>query len=101
MKALHTIIVPRLTDKSYALSKKNAYVFKVPIGANKNEVAQAVAKQYNVAVEDVNIVVSKGKVKTAVHNGRPSPAKHSNFKKAYVTLAKGNSIKMFEEEEQK
>ena len=101
MQALHITILPRLTDKSYALSKKNTYVFKVPLTANKNDVAEAVAKQYQVAVDAVNIVVAKGKAKTAIRNGRPLPVKHSDFKKAYVTLAEGNSIKMFEEEEQK
>ena len=101
MQALHITIMPRMTDKSYALSKKRTYVFKVPLTANKNEVAEAVAKQYQVAVDAVNSIVAKGKAKTAVRGGRPVPVVHSNFKKAYVTLAEGNSIKMFEEEEQK
>ena len=92
-------IFPRTTEKTYALSKQRVYVFTVPKSANRAEIATAVAKQYDVKVENVNIIVAKGKVKQTVRKGRPIEGKRSDVKKAYVTLAEGNSIKIFEEEQ--
>jgi large subunit ribosomal protein L23 len=75
------------------------YVFNVPKSANKNDIAEAVAQQYSVNVETVNIVIAKGKVKQTVRNGHPVKGQRRDVKKAYVTLAEGSSIKTFEEEQ--
>lgn len=101
MKALQLTLIPRISEKSYALAQKNTYVFQVPSTANKAEITSAVAQQYAVKVKDVRVLIAKGKVKrsvtkggAAVHKGR-----RKDVKKAYVTLVEGDSIKIFEEEQ--
>ena len=88
---------PRVSEKTYGLSQlRNLYVFQVPLHANKLEVAQAVAAQYDVTVLGVNCMVQKGKPKRTVRKGgRPTTGKRSDMKKAYVTLKEGDSIPVF------
>lgn len=93
------VITPRPTEKAYGESQKNIYVFDVPLTANKNEIADAVAEQYDVTVKGVRVLVQSGK---AVRFSRgkhryPGTTHRKDTKKAYVTLAEGSSIKVFEE----
>ena len=92
---------PRISEKAYGISENlNTYVFKVPNEANKLTVAKAVAQQFDVNVESVNIMNVKGKLKrTFKKNGKASIGKRSDFKKAYVTLKEGDSIVIFASEE--
>lgn len=97
---------PRMSEKAYQQSLLNqTYVFVVPNNANKLQVKDAVQAQYNVTVEDVNIVVQSGKKARSIRLGnrraRPIIGERSTFKKAYVRLKDGDSIKIFDEEEQK
>lgn len=100
MSALHLTLIPRISEKSYAQSKlNNTYVFTVPIKANKQQVAEAVSAQYGVTVVDVNVVISKGKaVRSVRKRSQPVKGKRIDTKKAYVRLADGSTIKMFDEE---
>lgn len=86
------VISPRISEKSYALSRRNIYVFDVPVGANKAEVIRELAREYpDLEVADVRLMVAKGKVK-ATNRGkraRPGETRHSDGKKAYVTVTKG------------
>ncbi len=96
---------PRMSEKAYDLSQvNNVYVFTVPTTANKQTVAQAVASQFNVTVETVNIVVQKGKQVRTIRLGnrraRPSMGQRSDLKKAYVTLKQGDHIPIFDSEEE-
>jgi large subunit ribosomal protein L23 len=88
---------PRMSEKTYALSQsQNTFVFDVPITANKLEVAAAVIAQYEVGVEDVRIVLVKGKLKASVRKrSRSVMGKRSDVKKAYVRLKEGDSIPVF------
>lgn len=105
------ILKPRMSEKSYALSQaKRTYVFDVAgengSKVNKHTVARAVTAQYEVAVTKVNIVNQDGKAVRVVSKGgrRVSRGNRSNVKKAYVTLAEGSSLPIFdaiEEEEAK
>ena len=53
---------PRMSEKAYQQSLLNqTYVFVVPNSANKLQVKEAVQSQFNVTVEEVNIVVQNGK----------------------------------------
>ncbi len=94
---------PRISEKAYAMSvASNVYVFQVPIDANKVTVAEAVAKQFDVTVTGVNIVVAKGKVKTTYKKrGGRSTGTRVDVKKAYVTLKDGDSIAIFATEDDK
>jgi len=99
---------PRLSEKTYGLSESRVYVVEVPKDTNKHTVARAVEAQFEVKVVKVNIVNVKGKAKRTMSltgkRSLNSEGKRSDFKKAYVTLAEGNSLPFFaavEEEEQK
>lgn len=100
MNTEHPLIIPVISEKAYGQSQNNTYVFKVPTGANKQQIAAAVAAQYAVGIEGVRVVITKGKVKRTVRKGRPYEGKRSDTKKAYVTLKEGDSIKIFDEAEE-
>ena len=95
------LVTPRATEKAYGLSGKNVYVFNVPLNANKQQIASAVSEQFEVTVNNVTVAVQSGK---AVRFGRgknryPGTTNRKDTKKAYVTLAEGSSIQMFEQPE--
>ena len=57
-------ITPRATEKAYALSTiKNVYVFNVPLTLNKNQIKEAIEKEFEVTETGVRTVVQAGKVK--------------------------------------
>ncbi len=82
------ILAPHITEKSTLLSEHDAVVFKVANDATKPQIKEAVEALFDVKVKGVNTVVQKGKTKR--WKGRPY--KRSDFKKAIVTLAEGQSI---------
>jgi large subunit ribosomal protein L23 len=94
-------IRPRVSEKAYMLSQaRRTYVVDVPADANKDTVAKAVATQFGVTVETVNIIVAKGKTtRTVRKGGRATPGKRSDVKKAYVTLKEGDKLPFFAEAE--
>jgi len=85
---LDTIISPNITEKSSYLSEFNKVVFKVHSGANKNSIKKSVEKLFKVNVVKVNTVNVIGKTK----NVKGKKVFKSGFKKAIVTLKKGQSI---------
>jgi large subunit ribosomal protein L23 len=94
-------IHPRATEKAYAASQKNVYVFNVPLGSNKKDIAASVEAQYSVKVVNVATAVQAGKAVrfSRGKNRYPGKTKRTDSKKAYVTLAEGNSIQIFAEPE--
>ena len=82
------VLAPHITEKSTMLSEHNAVVFKVAAGASKPEIKEAVEALFDVKVTGVNTLVTKGKSK----RWRGKPYQRSDFKKAIVTLAEGQSI---------
>lgn len=94
----NVLIVPYVSEKAYAAANNGTYVFTVPDTINKHEVAEAVAKQYDVTVTDVRIVRNKGKsIRTYRGQGKFAQGKRKDTKKAYVRLNEGQSIPVFEE----
>ena len=92
-------VIPRATEKAYAQSlSNNVYVFNVPLTANKQEIAAAVETQFDVTVERIKTLVQNGKAIRFSRSKRAQPGKttRKDTKKAYVTLAKGDSIKVFD-----
>lgn len=93
------VITPRISEKSYSLSRQNIYVFDVPMSANKAEVARGLAQEYpDIEIADIRLMITKGKVKS-VNRGkraRPGLTKRSDTKKAYVTVSKGQ-IEVFKD----
>lgn len=92
-------IIPRATEKAYAQSQNNIYVFNVPMTANKQQIIVAVEEQFEVKVTNIKTLVQQGKAIRFSKGKRAQPGttKRRDSKKAYVTLAKGNSIKVFDE----
>lgn len=83
-----TILSPLVTEKATALSERNQVAFKVAIDATKPQIKAAVEGLFGVKVEAVNTLVVKGKSKR--FKGRPG--QRSDWKKAMVRLAEGQSI---------
>ncbi len=82
------IVAPHITEKTTLLSEHNAVVFKVSGDATKPQIKAAVEAIYGTKVTGVNTLNQNGKTKK--WKGRPY--KRSDFKKAVVTLAAGQSI---------
>ena len=74
---------PVISEKAARLSESNGVAFEVAVCATKEDVARAVEAIYGVKPSKVNIVVTKGKVKT--FRGR-STGTQRTVKKAYVSL---------------
>lgn len=81
------------TEKArQVLSKNNEYVFIVDRRANKVEIRKAVEQLFNVKVVSVNVL----NVKATQARSRATMYTVPGYKKAYVKLAEGQSIKAFE-----
>lgn len=88
--AIYDIILePLITEKiSQATQTANQYGFKVHSRANKKEIKSAIEKIFNVHVEAVNTVNVGGKWRRV----RFQPGQTSDWKKAIVTVRKGEKI---------
>ena len=84
------ILGPRITEKAAYASENNVFVFNVAPDANKIQIRKAIKDMYKVTPTKIAIVVNKPK--TVVFRGRLG--KKSGFKKAYVTLKKGDTIEL-------
>ena len=83
-----TILSPLVTEKATALSESGQVVFRVTLDATKPEIKAAVEGLFNVKVLAVNTLVVKGKAKRF----RGREGRRSDWKKAMVKLAEGQSI---------
>jgi large subunit ribosomal protein L23 len=94
-------VFPRKTEKAYGMSLKNIYVFDVPETANHKEIVESIETQYSVKIAGIRTLIQKGKA-IRYSKGKkayPGTTNRKDAKKAYVTLVKGDSIKIFEEAE--
>ena len=82
------ILSPVVTEKSTNLSELNKIVFKVPDGANKKNLKNNIEKIFKVNVTKINIINKQNRIKIT----RGKKVRVSGFKKAIVTLKKGQSI---------
>ena len=82
------ILSPIVTEKSTNLSELNKIVFKVPDGANKYNLKKNIEKIFKVNVIKINIINKQNRTKLT----RGRKVKISGYKKAIVTLKKGQSI---------
>ena len=91
MHKIHTydkILSPLVTEKSTNLSEQNKIVFKVPFKANKIILKKNIEKIFKVNVIKVNIINKQSRKK--ITRGRK--VKVLGYKKAIITLKKGQSI---------
>ena len=96
MEMRNILVRPLVTEKSTSdiLDDNNTYVFEVGLKANKADIKEAIEQYFNVSVENVRTLIVRGKEKRF---GRYM-GKRSNWKKAYIRLAAGDSIDIYGEE---
>ena len=82
------ILSPMVTEKSTNLSEQNKIVFKVPTGANKINLKKNIEKIFKVNVTKINIINKQNRTKLT----KGKKVQVSGFKKAIITLKKGQSI---------
>ena len=85
---LDTIISPAITEKATSLSEFNKIVFKVHKGANKKSIKKSIEKIFKVNVVKINTINLRGKTKLVKGKKATKPS----YKKAIITLKKGQSI---------
>ena len=82
------ILSPVVTEKSTNMSEFNKVTFKVPLSSNKNSLKKSIEKLFKVNVTKVNIVNKKTRIKVS----RGKKIKKKGYKKAIITLKKGQTI---------
>ena len=85
---LDTIVSPNITEKSTSMSEFNKVVFRVHNGASKNSIKKSIEKIFKVNVIKINTINLRGKTKLVKGKKSNKPG----YKKAIVTLKKGQSI---------
>ena len=94
---MSVLIKPIFTEKQTALTDKyeNRYGFIVKPSANKVQIKNAVETLYNVHVESVNTMQYDGKKRSRYTKSGVVSGNSSAYKKAIVTLKKGETIDLF------
>jgi large subunit ribosomal protein L23 len=90
--AYRVLTEPWITEKTHRAMSDDKYTFKVIKSATKKQVKLAIEGMYNVKIEKVSVVNIKPKKKAY---GRHEGTK-AGFKKATVTLKKGDKIELFQ-----
>jgi large subunit ribosomal protein L23 len=93
---MSVILKPIITEKMTQMGEKlNRYGFRVDKRANKLQIKKAIKDIYGVEVADINTMVYRGKSKTRNTKSGFINGKSNNYKKAIVTLAKGETIDFY------
>lgn len=96
MKLSEVLIKPILTEKANGQQEKlRRYAFKVSKKANKLEIKKAVESFYGVSVTTVNTCVVPGKNKSRFTKSGVVSGRKPAYKKAFVTVADGESIDLY------
>ncbi len=87
-------LIPHVSEKGVGGAKRRVYAFRVPRTAVKLEIKRQVETVYGVTVTDVRTVMQPPKTRRRNRKGGGSVnGQRSGFKKAYVTLKEGDTIK--------
>lgn len=86
---------PVINEKFAKLNQQGVYGFIVDKDANKIEIKKAVETMFGVNVDSVNTMISIGKNKSRSTKTRFITGRKSSYKKAIVTLAKGETIDIY------
>jgi large subunit ribosomal protein L23 len=99
---INPLLRPLLTEKSTGLTeKKGQYVFVVKPDADKTDIKKAVEKKFGVEVKSIRTINCLGKSRAQnTRKGRVT-GKKSDWKKAIITLEKGQSIDYYSGSAQK
>jgi large subunit ribosomal protein L23 len=97
---MHQILIrPLITEKMTNLTadQSNKYGFIVNTKANKIEIKKAIENKFNVNVVNVRTINYDGKTKTQFRKSGRFVGKTAKYKKAVITLKKGETIELFEQ----
>jgi large subunit ribosomal protein L23 len=90
------LIRPLISEKMNNLTQKlNKVGFLVDKNTNKIEIKKAVEKMYGVTVKAVDTAVIPGKAKIRYTRKGMTRGMKASYKKAFVTLAKGETIDFY------
>jgi large subunit ribosomal protein L23 len=90
------IIRPLVTEKMTAQGEKEGrYGFEVAKASNKVQIKQAVEKEYNVTVTGVRTMICRGKNRTRYTKSLILHGRTPSFKKAIVSVKKGEVIDLY------
>jgi large subunit ribosomal protein L23 len=90
------VIRPIVTEKMMSQGQTlNKYGFIVDKRANKLEIKKAIEVLYNVTVNDVNTIKTKGKLKMRYTKAGILKGRTGVYKKALVTLVDGDKIDFY------
>ena len=93
---MNILIKPIVTEKMTSQADKlNRYGFLVDRRANKIQIKIVVEKTYGVTVADVNTMKYSGKKKSRFSRGGIISGRRNSYKKAIITLAKGETIDFY------
>ena len=91
------LIKPLITEKMSAdTERNNSYGFVVSLAANKIQSKKAIENEYNVTVESVRTMRVDGKTKQRYTKTGMVKGRTNSFKKALVSLAKGEAIDFYD-----
>lgn len=95
MNPYDVLIRPVLSEKSNKVREDvGTYTFRIQSNATKSDVKRAVSRLFDVKVEKVQTLITRGKIRRrGMHFGKPSKSK-----KAIVKLAQGEKINIFEDQ---
>jgi len=99
MTAPEIVLRPVISEKSIDESGRGKYTFAVSERANKIQIKAAVEELYkkeNVTVVAVNVLTTKAKVKKRGNRRGQTIGHTTPWRKAIVTLARGQKIEFFE-----
>lgn len=89
-RLLNTLLAPHISEKAAVMGtgEHRKYIFKVTKDATKPQIKKAVEQLFKVEVHSVCVC----NVKSKLARFRKTIGKHKAWKKAYVSLQKGQEI---------
>lgn len=83
---------PLVTEKNTMLAEKGVYVFQVALDSTKAQVKNEIEKGFSVKVKSVRTAICRSDMKYS----KFGLTKVKKWKKAFVQLAEGQKISLFE-----
>ena len=96
LEAAQIVLRPVISEKSMDETHRDKYTFAVHDDANKLQIKDAVETLFKVRVLQVNVLTTKPKEKSRNRRKSRVTGFTSPWKKAVVTVAKGDKIEFFE-----
>lgn len=93
---MQVLLKPIITEKATERNEEGVYVFVVNNKANKIQIKKTIENVYGVSVDSVRTVNVAGKSKSRFTKAGLIEGRAASYKKAYVSLAEGEMIDIYE-----